>query len=160
QLQRAVETTAAETDERFDESLLAMCRCTREGVLTRANRALADLIGYQGDGLQNVLNPVSSAFEAADDLSSLVQRCVSTGTIESIERRWKRADGGRLDVRLSANATSDAIEIAVEDLSNLRALEARLARAHRMEAVGRLASEVAVTCGNLLRDVSEDGQTW
>jgi hypothetical protein len=29
-----------------------------------------------------------------------------------------------------------------------------------MEAVGRLASEVAVTCGNLLRDVNHDGQQW
>jgi two-component system cell cycle sensor histidine kinase/response regulator CckA len=29
-----------------------------------------------------------------------------------------------------------------------------------MEAVGRLASEVAVTCDNLLRDVSQDGQQW
>jgi hypothetical protein len=29
-----------------------------------------------------------------------------------------------------------------------------------MEAVGRLASEVAVTCDNLLRNVSQDGQQW
>jgi hypothetical protein len=29
-----------------------------------------------------------------------------------------------------------------------------------MEAVGRLASEVAVTCDNMLRDVSQDGQQW
>jgi hypothetical protein len=29
-----------------------------------------------------------------------------------------------------------------------------------MEAVGRLASEVAVTCNHLLRDVSEDGHQW
>jgi C4-dicarboxylate-specific signal transduction histidine kinase len=29
-----------------------------------------------------------------------------------------------------------------------------------MEAVGRLASEVAVTCDNLLRHVSQDGQQW
>ena len=29
-----------------------------------------------------------------------------------------------------------------------------------MEAVGRLASEVAVTCSNLLGDVSRDGERW
>ena len=29
-----------------------------------------------------------------------------------------------------------------------------------MEAVGRLASGVAVTCDNLLRNVSQDGQQW
>ena len=29
-----------------------------------------------------------------------------------------------------------------------------------MEAVGRLASEVAVTCGNLLLDVHQDARQW
>src|SRR5262249_920154 len=33
-------------------------------------------------------------------------------------------------------------------------------QAQRMEAVGRLASEAAVTCENLLRNVSHEGQQW
>src|SRR5262249_40019229 len=41
-----------------------------------------------------------------------------------------------------------------------RAVEERLRQAHRMEAVGRLAREVAATCDNLLRDVSRDCQEW
>jgi hypothetical protein len=48
----------------------------------------------------------------------------------------------------------------VEDLTNYRELEEKLRRSERMEAVGRLASEVAATCDNLLRDVRHDGQTW
>jgi hypothetical protein len=52
------------------------------------------------------------------------------------------------------------IEIVAEDLTRLRILEERLGQAHRMEAVGRLASEVAVTCGNLLDDIHQNGQTW
>ena len=48
------------------------------------------------------------------------------------------------------------IQIAAEDLTNLRALHDRLGNAHRMEAVGRLASEVAVTCGNLLNEIHQD----
>jgi hypothetical protein len=39
-------------------------------------------------------------------------------------------------------------------------LEERLRLAQRLEAVGRLASEVAVTCDNLLREVNQDGQHW
>jgi hypothetical protein len=52
------------------------------------------------------------------------------------------------------------IEILAEDITNLRALEDKLRQAQRMEAVGRLASEVAATCDNLLRDVSQGGHEW
>ncbi len=64
-------------------------------------------------------------------------------------------------MRLHARpVAADAIEIAAEDLTTLRTVEDRLKQAQRMEAVGRLASEVAVTCDNLLRNVSQDGQQW
>jgi nitrogen-specific signal transduction histidine kinase len=52
------------------------------------------------------------------------------------------------------------VEIVAEDLTTLRAVEERLRQAQRMEAVGRLASEVADTCDILLRNVSHDGQRW
>jgi hypothetical protein len=54
----------------------------------------------------------------------------------------------------------DEIEIAVEDITNLRLLEHKLDQAHRLEAVGRVASEIAVTCDKLLRDVHNDGQQF
>jgi hypothetical protein len=54
--------------------------------------------------------------------------------------------------QLQAKATA-----AVEELDSARH---RLDKAHRMEAVARLASEVAVTCSNLLRDVRHNTQEW
>jgi hypothetical protein len=50
--------------------------------------------------------------------------------------------------------------IAVEDLTRVAALEQRLREAQRLEAVGRVASEVAVTCGALLQDVTHGGRDW
>jgi hypothetical protein len=86
---------------------------------------------------------------------------LSSRTKESIETTWRRKDGGRLFVRLSAYACSaDVIEIIAEDLTRVRVLQERLGQAHRMEAVGRLASDVAVTCGNLLNDVHQQVQEW
>jgi signal transduction histidine kinase len=55
---------------------------------------------------------------------------------------------------------TDLIEIAAEDLTRHRVLQERLDKAHRMEAVGRLASEVAATCGNLLNDIHQNAQEW
>jgi signal transduction histidine kinase len=91
----------------------------------------------------------------------LISRCLSKATTESVETTWRTKDRGRLVVRLLAvPAGSESIEIVVEDLTQLRALEDRLHQAQRMEAVGRLAAEVAGTCDNLLRDVSQDARQW
>jgi hypothetical protein len=49
------------------------------------------------------------------------------------------------------------VTAAVEELDSAKH---RLDKAHRMEAVARLASEVAVTCTNLLRDVRRNTQEW
>ena len=100
-------------------------------------------------------------FESPNDLSWLIERCLGSGGKESTETTWRRKDGSRLLVRLSARATSpDLIECGVEDLTPIRVLNDRLSEAHRMEAVGRLATEVAVTCGNLLGGVQQNAQQW
>ncbi len=160
-LKTQLEESQAESRRRFEQNPHGMCRCNREGALTQANRALASLLGYRtSDDLRRV-NVATAVFESADDLRWLIDRCLSTGTPESVETTWKRKDGDRLIVKLLAVAAApDAIEIVVEDLTTRRGLEERLRQAQRMEAVGRLASEVAVTCDNLLRDVSQDGEQW
>jgi hypothetical protein len=77
-----------------------------------------------------------------------------------VETSWRRKDVARLFVRLSARMMGYLIEVVVEDQTRLRVLQERLAQAQRMEAVGRFASEVADTCGNLLSDIHENGQEW
>src|SRR6185503_11015014 len=102
----------------------------------------------------------ASVFESADDIRWLIERCQGTPN-ESVDCIWKKKDGSRLMMRLRAvQISADAVDIVAEDLTSLRAVEERLRQAQRMEAVGRLASEVAVTCDNLLRNVSQDGQQW
>lgn len=140
---------------------MALCRFTRDGVLTQTNRALADLVGYRKPDELRGDDFVKTVFESAGDLSWLLERCLNTKARQSVETTWKRRNGDRLLVRLSAlESAPDLIEIAVEDITNVRALEDRLGQAQRMEAVGRLASEIAVTCGRMLQDVHEDGQQW
>ena len=150
----------AENNRLFEQAGSAMFRCTSYGALIHANRACATLVGRRAIE-QPPEHFVAAVFEAPDALTWLIERCLSTRTKESIETTWLRNDGGRLHVRLLARLVpSDAIEIVVEDLTRLRVLEERLDRAHRMEAVGRFASEVAVTCGNLLSDIHHNGEQW
>jgi len=160
-LEKQLDASRRELRRQFHDAPLPLWRCTRDGAFTDANRALAHLVGYREPDELRDADFVKAVFESTDDLSWLVERCLSTKTRQSVETAWKRRNDERLVVRLSAiEFGPDTIEIAVEDITNVHVLEDRLGRAHRMAAVGGLASETAVTCGRLLRDVREDGQQW
>ena len=144
----------------FLQAPLAMFRCTKDGVLTHANRMLATLVGRSAEELRGS-DVAAATFESPNDLSWLIERCLSSKVKESTETTWHRKDGSRLLVRLSACATSsELIECGVEDLTPIRVLQDRLSQAHQMEAVGRLANEVAVTCSSLLGGIHQNVQQW
>ena len=157
----AFELSRSEGKRLFEHAGVAMFRCTRDGELLDANRACTTLVGRRTlDELEGV-DFAATVFEAPQALSWVIERCVTTRTRESIETTWRRQDGSRLFMRLSARSLpSGMIEVVAEDLTRLRVLEERLGQAHRMEAVGRLASEVAITCTSLLSTIQEQGREW
>ena len=155
-LHHEIQRRRADNSRLFQQAPLPMFRCTKEGALTHANRMLAMLIGRSAGELRGA-DLAAAVFESQSDLSWLIERCLGSRTKESIETTWHRKDGSRLLVRLTASATaSDAIECGVEDLTPVRVLNDRLSQAHRMEAVGRLATEVSVTCGSLLDGIHQN----
>ncbi len=160
-LRRELEESRAESGRLFQQAGLAMFRCTRNGEVTQANRAAMTLVGRRTIDELRGAQFSAGVFEDPKALSWLIDLCLSTRTRESIEATWRRKDGGRLFVRLSAYACApEVIEILAEDLTRVRVLQERLGQAHRIEAVGRLASEVAATCGSLLNDVHQQAQEW
>jgi PAS domain S-box-containing protein len=160
QLTSQLDASRAESRRQFEQSPVGILRCSRAGALQEANRTLLTVLGYRTVDQLRALDFAASVFESGDDLRWLIERCQSNPR-ESVDSIWKKKDGSRLIVRLRAVPVSaDAVEIVAEDLTSLRAVEDRLRQAQRLEAVGRLASEVAVTCDNLLRNVSQDGQQW
>jgi predicted nucleic acid-binding Zn-ribbon protein len=156
-----LEASRADNHRLFEQSELAMFRCTPDGTLIDANRACTTLVGRRTtDELREARFP-AAAFDAPNALFWVIERCLSTRIKETVEATWRRHDQSRLFVRLSArSAGSDVIEFIAEDLTRVRILEERLSQAHRMEAVGRLAAEISVTCGNLLTDIHHSGREW
>ena len=160
-LTRELDQRQADNHRLFQQATLPMFRCTKDGALAHANRALTTLVGRRSPDELRGAEFARAVFESPDDLSWLIERCLGSRGKESTETTWRRKDGSRLLVRVSACATSaDLIEFGVEDLTPVRVLQDRLSQAHRMEAVGRLAAEVAVTCGNLLRGVQQNAEQW
>jgi PAS domain S-box-containing protein len=118
-----------EIRRQFHRTPVALGRCTRDGALTHFNRAFADLVGYRNPSDLRGPDFAKTVFESPDDLSWLIERCLSTHAKESVETAWKRRNGERVVVRLSAlESTPDVIEIAAEDITDLRVLQERLGR--------------------------------
>jgi PAS domain-containing protein len=158
-LQRQLEDSQEEDLRRFSQTPVAMCRCSRTGEVERVNPALMTLLGYPTADDPRSIDFADTVFGSSNELRWLIDRCLSTAATASIETTWKRQDGHRLVVRLvGLAASSESVEIVAEDMTARRALEQKLRRAQRMEAVGRLASEVATTCDQLLREVGRDGE--
>jgi PAS domain S-box-containing protein len=160
-VRRQLDGTQQEVRRQFEYAPHAMCRVTPQGALVAVNRALARLLGYRSIEEVLQLDLEGAVFEAPADLRWLTEHATRGGSVEPVETVWKRKDRTRLTVRLRIlTAREDWIEVSAEDITHLRATEENLRHARRMEAVGRLASEVAVTCDTLLRGVSHNGQQW
>jgi coenzyme F420-reducing hydrogenase delta subunit len=160
-LQKQLEQSHSEARRQFERAPYALCRCSMSGEITDANHSFVALLGGRRvDELRN-RDFVSAAQDSAGDLGWLLDRTRTTRKTETVETQWKTPDGRRLVVRLQALATSTgSIDIVAEDITSVCALEERLRQAQRMEAVGRLASEVAVTCDALLSDVARGAHEW
>ncbi|HXW03784.1 MAG TPA: PAS domain S-box protein [Vicinamibacterales bacterium] len=160
-LRRQLEEGRKENRRQFERAPYGLCRCEQDGAIILANHSLVRLLGYRRSDDLRSLDFAATVFESPADYAWLIERAISTGRTEALEATWKTKDGRRLLVRLQAlAAASGTVEIVVEDLTALRSTEERLRQAQRMEAVGRLASEVAETCDTLLRDVTHGGQQW
>jgi two-component system, cell cycle sensor histidine kinase and response regulator CckA len=153
----------SQTDHRLhiERAPYGICQCTSDGAITNANPSLVRLLGYR---TENELRKVEfgKVFESAADLRWLIERSLSsTGTNDWMEATWRKKDRSRLVVRLQLQAVTDSsVQMIVEDVTRLRNVEDKLRQAQRMEAVARLASEVAATCDSLLHDASVNGQRW
>jgi chromosome segregation ATPase len=158
-LQARLDATEAENRRQFEQTPVPLVRCSRDGALAAANYAFASLVGCRAPGELRDRNFAATLFESRNDLEWLIERSVNSAKTESVETTCIRKDGARVAVRLSARpSASGLVEIAAEDLTAIRVVEDRLREAHRMEAVGRVASENAMTCEKLLRDVYREAQ--
>jgi hypothetical protein len=158
QLLKQLDESRADGERAFQQAQVAMIRCSRDGSLLQANRAWSVLVRRQDEPRGKEF--VAAVFETPKDLSWLIEQCRGTSTKESMETTLRRDDGVRLFVRLSACVLprTEVIEVVAEDLTRPRMLEDRLAQAGRMEAVGRVASEAALTCAQLLAEARQTVQ--
>jgi hypothetical protein len=95
------------------------------------------------------------------DLGTLQQTVASAQEQASRFQSERNIFSDELDAaRQKLGAAESKLEEVAREASQVPRLRQRIELAHRMEAVGRLASEAAAACGNLLADVHQNVQQW
>jgi two-component system, cell cycle sensor histidine kinase and response regulator CckA len=161
----ATERLAAETLFRLSEqsyrSLIedapyAMCRATESGQLLQVNRAMLEMLGYDLSCEADLLvRDLPFVYGSPEEFGALVA-ALQFGLVQGLESTWVRMDGLAIQVRVGGRATRNPkgrilhVDLIAENVTEKKELEARLAQAQKMQAIGQLAGGIAHDFNNLL----------
>jgi len=184
-LERAVADAEAVASQRHEEhqralaaavAEMAALRSRLEGELSEATSdrdAAVEELGRQREAHAELERAAARSDAARREARQQLELALAAAANDLVEcqaelERERGERHGRLaaaehrvrELEADCDVLRQALEAAEAEAGQVPRLREQLEQAHRLESVGRLASEAAVTCGNLLADVHQNVQQW
>ena len=141
----------------IEEAPYAICRATETGQLLQVNRAMLEMLGY-APGLEAdlLIRDLPLIFASNDGFEKFRHSLLRGDTVQGLDSAWLRRDGRQIQVRIGGRRVRGPIgetlyfDLLAENVTERKELEARLAQAEKMQAIGQLAGGIAHDFNNLL----------
>ena len=141
----------------IEEAPYAICRATETGQLLQVNRAMLEMLGYSPGGEADLLMlDLPQIFAETEGFDRFRAFLPHNEAVQGIESRWLCRDGRQIQIRIGGRRVRGSsgetlyFDLMAENVTERKELEARLAQAEKMQAIGQLAGGIAHDFNNLL----------
>jgi two-component system, cell cycle sensor histidine kinase and response regulator CckA len=153
QAQEALRVSEIRNRELVQHSIYGILRADGNGKFLDANPALLRILNLSSAG--TLPGSLEEVYRFPEQFAQLMSSCRAFGQVHGAEAEWRRPDGGIIAVRLQLRSLSSpdpqgSVELIVEDVTELRAMERQLRQSQKFEAIGQLAGGVAHDFNNVI----------